>query len=170
MRISIIGEPGSGKSYLAKEISKKFGIKHIELDRFWFEFGGKGVSKHTSQKEKEAIRAKIRIAVEKEIQTDSWVSDGFYTRVQPLISNAADHTAHLKIPLLIRIFNHILRVFSFDRHPELSRLDEVLFIPEIIRRYFANKPKRKKFFDSFEGEIIVLKNRKEIQSYLENLQ
>jgi adenylate kinase family enzyme len=34
MKIHIIGGPGSGKSFLAEQLSKEFGIQHYDLDKY----------------------------------------------------------------------------------------------------------------------------------------
>lgn len=47
MRITIIGLPGSGKSTLAQAIAEKLSIPHIQMDRFWFESGGRQSSRTT---------------------------------------------------------------------------------------------------------------------------
>ncbi len=119
MRITIIGNCGSGKSTLARKISKKFNILHIHLDRFWFEAGGHKLKKGASE-EKERIRTYIRKKVEEFIKKDSWVSDGWYSRVQPLIAERAEQVVFLNIPLWRRLANHLHRVFFGKRHPELS--------------------------------------------------
>ncbi len=100
MRISIIGQPGSGKTYVAEAISKKLGIPHIHLDRFWFEAGGVTVTQHTSEEERARVRAYVRHKTSEATQAESWVSDGFYsTGVGPDIAKQADVILFLDVPL-----------------------------------------------------------------------
>jgi adenylate kinase family enzyme len=106
MRISIIGLPGSGKTTLANAISEKLSIPHIHLDRFWFEAGGREGSRTTPPDEMEIIRAYIKEKVTPLIAEDSWVSDGFYPRIQTLIAERVDKIVFLDVPLWTRLMNH----------------------------------------------------------------
>lgn len=168
MKISIIGNCGSGKSTLARNISDKLGIPYIELDRFWFEAGGLDVKNGETQKAEE-IRQKIETQVKNFINDENWVSDGFYSRVQPLICAEADHLVFIDIPLYRRIFNHIKRVFFSKRHPELNMWHEFLFIFEIIKRTFTKGPKMRKFAEENSEKLIHIKSYKEMKNYFDSL-
>ena len=106
MRISIIGHSSGGKSTLAKRISENLCIPHIHIDRFWFEAGGAKLKPSDVEGMKKA-RAYIKENVENFIKQDSWVSDGWYHKVQPMISERADHIIFLDIPLYRRLLNHL---------------------------------------------------------------
>lgn len=171
MRISIVGSPASGKTYLAEAISKKLSVPHIHLDRFWFEAGGNEVKKDASAEEREQVRTYIREKVSAAIAADSWVSDGLYTRsVQPGIAQCADIIIFLDISLWHRLLNHAQRIFKpSTRHTELSLWHELTFFFEIIRRQFKNKSKLNRFINEHRNKIVMLKSRKEIERYLNNL-
>lgn len=169
MRITIIGNCGSGKSTLARKISEKFKIPHIHLDRFWFEANGHILRKDDSEG-KEKVRARIRANVEAFIKQDSWVSDGWYSRVQPMIAERADYVVFLDIPLWRRLINHVRRVFFSDRHPELSRWDDFKFISEIVRRTFTHGVQIRKFIQENPKKVVHLYSHGEADEFLEKLE
>ena len=80
MRISIIGNTSSGKSSLAQRISKKLDIPYLHIDRLWFEGGGHNLRPYETEA-LEKVRAYIKKNVEDFIKQESWVSDGWYSRV-----------------------------------------------------------------------------------------
>lgn len=165
MRISIIGQAGSGKSTLARRISEKFNIPYLHIDRFWFESGGDKLKKGEIKK-REKVRAYIKEKVEDFIKQDSWVSDGWYPRVQVFIAEKVDQIIFLDIPLYRRLFNHIKRILKTERHKELTKWDDFKFIYEIIRRTFIKGPKLRQFINGHIGKVVVLKNYKEVEDYL----
>ena len=169
MKISIIGQPGSGKSTLASKISKKFNIPHLQLDRFWFEYGGNKL-KPGDIEGTEKVRAYMKESVISFInKNDSWVSDGTYPRVQSIIVEHADYVIFLDIPLYRRLFNHTKRIFKSDRHKELTKWKDFKFIYQIIRRTFLKGPKLRQFVLDHPDKIKVYKNYKEIELYFNNL-
>lgn len=168
MRISIIGHPASGKSTLARRISEKLNIPHIHIDRFWFEAGGANI-KLGNVEEVEKARVYIKEKVLEQMKQDSWVSDGWYSKLQPIISEQADHLIFLDIPLYRRMLNHLQRIFKPGRHKELSKWDEIRFFYEIIYRTFAKGPKMKKFVREHSDKIKIFRNYKEVEKYLETL-
>jgi adenylate kinase family enzyme len=168
MRITIIGNCGSGKSTLARKISERFDIPHIHLDRFWFEAHGHRLEKGDTAEE-EKVRARIRGKVEKAIQEDSWVSDGWYSRVQPLITERADQIVFLDIQLWRRLINHWHRLASNKRHPELSRWNDFKFTFEIVRRTFTHGVQMHQFVQDHPQKVVHLRSHKEVDKYLANL-
>ncbi|MFA6552474.1 MAG: hypothetical protein WCT19_03160 [Candidatus Paceibacterota bacterium] len=168
MRISIIGHSSSGKSTLARKISEKLNIPHIHIDRFWFESGGSKL-KPNDKEGMERARAYIKEKVVDFIKQDSWVSDGWYSKVQPIISERADYIIFLDIPLYRRLFNHLQRIFKTERHKELTRWDEFKFFYEIIYRTFAKGPKMRRFVSEHSDKVKIFRNYKEIEKYLKTL-
>ena len=168
MRITIVGLPGSGKSYLGRAIEEKLHISHIHIDRFWFEAGGRTGSHDTPNIDQ--VRAHVREKVLAAISETSWVSDGIYSKVQPDIANKADVMIFLDIPLWKRLGNHMQRLINLSgRHRELGLWDDVKFFVEIIKRNFINKPKLTRILKQYRNKLITLHSRKEIEQYLKNL-
>jgi len=168
MRISIIGQSSSGKSTLARKISEKLNIPHIHMDRFWFESGVTKL-KPNDKEGMEKVRAYIKENVENFIKQDSWVSDGWYHKVQPMISERADQILFLDIPLYRRLFNHLQRIFKPGRHKELTMWDEFKFFYEIVYRTFAKGPKMRQFIQEHSDKAKILRNYKEIDEYIKTL-
>lgn len=167
MRLTIVGLPASGKSTFAGLVSEKLSIPHIHIDRFWLEAGGRRNSKETPNIEQ--VRAHVREKVLDAVGAASWVSDGFYQRVQSEIAQRADSVVFLDLPLWKRLLNHAQRVISADRHKEISFWDDLVFFGEIVRRSFTTTPKLRKFLNEYKDKVIVLHSRRDIKKYIENL-
>lgn len=165
MKITILGQPASGKSQLAKAISERFGIPHIHIDRFWFTCGGGRNSALTPNIEavRQCVREKALVALEQE----SWVSDGVYTRLQPEIAGRADVVIFLDIPLWRRLLNHASRMMRpATRHQEISLFDELLFFAEMIKRAFTKDSKLRALVEKYKDKAVVLSSHQEIDAYL----
>lgn len=161
MRISIIGNCASGKSVLAQKMSERHHIPHLHLDRLWFEAKGNEFRKGDTEG-RERVQAYIRQKVEAFIMQDSWVADGWYSRVQPLIAERANQIVFLDIPLWRRVWNHLYRVFFTERHQELSKWDDLKFTYQIVRRTFTQGRGMKKFVRENPEKVVVLRTYKEV--------
>lgn len=92
-RIVVLGVTGSGKTTLAKELSKFYGFKYIELDNlFW-----KANWERSSDDE---FIEKVTHAL---AESDTWVVDGNYTRAN-IIWEQADTFIWLDYPLRINFW------------------------------------------------------------------
>lgn len=171
MKISIIGLPASGKTALAHQISKKFGIPHIHLDRFWFEAGGLYIDRNAPEAERDRVRDHVKQRALESLDKESWVSDGFYSRsVGPEIAKRADAILFLDISLWRRLLNHLRRIFKRStRHQELNMWHEIKFFPEIVRRTYANDAKLRKFILDNKDKVVILRSRREMVGYLQKL-
>jgi adenylate kinase family enzyme len=168
MRITIIGHAGSGKSTLARKISKKLNIPHLHIDEFWFEAGGNKLKRGDTEGW-ERVRKHIEEKVIDFIKQDSWVSDGWYSRVQPIITEKADQIFFLDIPLYRRIFNHLKRTHGANRNKELTKWEDYKFIYTIIRRTFEANSKIKQFIHDHNDKVRIFRKYKEIEEYLNTL-
>jgi len=170
MRISVIGHAGSGKSTLAAQISKKLGISHIHIDRFWFEAGGLEVWKRDDEAAKDRVRAIVGGRIREAIAQDSWVSDGLYSRYQDEVTERADVLIYLNIPLIARWRNHFQRALRpSGRHKELTWWDEIHFFYEMTLKTQKQAPRINALVEKFKDKVIVLHSRKEVAEYLAKL-
>lgn len=168
MRITILGLPGSGKSTLARKIAEKNHIPYIHLDRFWLEGGGGHNSQTTPNPEK--THAYMRTKVLEAIQSESWVSDGGYSLIQPEIAKRADTMIFLNVPLWQRLLNHAKRTMrSIGGHGELPFWSNMQFFLEMIQPDLRSIKKIEVFLKDFEGRAVILRSRKKANEYLKTL-
>jgi adenylate kinase family enzyme len=89
-RISVVGTSGSGKTTLARQISQYLAIPHIELDALHWEPNWTEAPINLFQKR-----------VEQSLSSNSWVVDGNYSKIRPLIWSRANTVVWLDYPLPI---------------------------------------------------------------------
>lgn len=169
MRITIVGPAGSGKSTLAKKLSDTLGVPHIQIDRFWFEAGGRQGPHDTPNLE--GVREHIRKSVEEAVAQESWISDGTYIRTQDIIASRADTVLFLDIPLPTRLLNHTRRAFfEPKRHAHLSAWEEIKFYKEIVTRTYKGRAKLLTLVDKYRSKVITLRSLREIDDYLRKVE
>jgi adenylate kinase family enzyme len=86
-RIVVIGTTGSGKSRLAERLSRRTGLRIIELDALYWGQDWQGVPLEL-----------FRHRVEREIRDGGWIVVGNYSQVRDLVWPAADTLVWLDLP------------------------------------------------------------------------
>ena len=103
-RIAVIGNSGTGKSTLARTLSARLGIPHVELDALNWRPGWIGLST--------ADRDSWRASVAEAIVGDAWITDGNYSRdAQPRILARATDVIWLDYSRLVIMPRVIRRSF-----------------------------------------------------------
>lgn len=147
-RIIVVGTTSSGKTTLAKRISEKLQIPHIQLDElFWKPNWGE-----TSDPE---FFGKIEQAT----QASAWVIDGNYTRSRHISWGKADTIVWIDLPFWLTLYQNVSR--SFRRAITQEEL-------------WAGTGNRESFWRMFSKESIVRwlfkTYKKNIKKYEEDMQ
>ena len=100
-RVAVVGTTGSGKTTVARRLSKRLGLSHVELDAL-----------HWEADWTPAPREVLRRRVAEALTGDSWVVDGNYGAVRDLIWPRATTLVWLDYPLRVvmwQLFRRTLR-------------------------------------------------------------
>lgn len=101
MKILIFGIVASGKTTLAKKLSKNLEIPYYEGDCIAWGFPGEERYKHSDEEQGEII--------EKINASGSWIVEGTYRESQKVLYEYADKIIFLDTPLFIRKYRIITR-------------------------------------------------------------
>jgi adenylate kinase family enzyme len=99
--VYVVGVSGSGKTTLAKQLAKRFGSRHIELDAIHWQANWTALNRDV-----------FRQTVEVALQGNAWVVDGNYQGVQDIVLARADTVVWLDYPLWRILWQLTSRVFD----------------------------------------------------------
>jgi adenylate kinase family enzyme len=86
-RVSVVGNSGSGKSTVARELALVLGVPHLELDGVFHQPGWVPLPEDEFRRVVGAVAA-----------GDGWVMDGNYSVVRPIVWARADTVVWLDLP------------------------------------------------------------------------
>jgi adenylate kinase family enzyme len=171
-RISVIGTAGSGKTTLAKELSRRLQIPHVELDAFNWGPNWTYVPNATFLERVEAA-----------LEQDNWVMDGNYIRVRFDIWSRATHIVWLDYPRW-RIMQQVTKrsIRRILTREELwagnrETIQKTFFSKEsIIRFAWKSYPRQKEDHEQLlslslfgDTEIVRLQSPRETSRWLEGI-
>ncbi|MEV6284856.1 AAA family ATPase [Kribbella sp. NPDC051770] len=98
-RVVVIGVAGSGKSTVARALSARLGVPHVELDALFWQAGW-------TKLPEDEFEARVAVAT----AADGWVVDGNYSaRVREITWTAADMVVWLDLPRAVVMWQLVLR-------------------------------------------------------------
>jgi adenylate kinase family enzyme len=100
-RIVVLGTSGSGKTTLARELARRLGVPHIELDAINWQ------PNWTATPYEE-----FRAIVAEQTQRPGWTVDGNYKRMRDLVWGRADTLIWLDYPMSITFMRVLRRTLS----------------------------------------------------------
>lgn len=158
---------GVGKSTFAKKLGEKLNIDVYHLDTFYWKPNWVEASvQEFSQAQQEIV------------ERAEWIVEGNYTHTFEIRTKQADTIIYLELPLyvcLYRVVKRWLKNLGKTRPDMAEGCKEKLdwkFIKFILSTYYPRKRRMKERFQTYQEldpkkEIITLKSRREIQSYLD---
>lgn len=124
MKILIIGTVGTGKTTLAKHLSKVYNVNYYEIDSIVHDDNQGG--KKRSFKEQDKIIEEIN-------KNESWIIEGVLRNNLEYLLEIADKIIYLKIPkskrnrrILIRFLKQKLKIEKANYKPDIKMLKSML--------------------------------------------
>lgn len=168
-RVVVFGTTGSGKSWLADRLSRRFGLRVVELDAlFW------------GRDWQPAPLDLFRYRVENEIRDGDWIVVGIYGQVRDLTWRAADTLIWLDLPLPLVMWRLFWRTIRRAMTREdlwgtgnRETLANAFFSRQSILLYALKTHRRNR--ERFEIEcaflgkdktIVRLKSQREVEAFL----
>lgn len=162
MKIHIIGCSGSGKTYFAKALSKKYKIPHFDLDDIqWDHSGGYG-AKMPVEKCTELLNHIL--------ENDYWIIEGVYCTWVGKCFEDADKTFVLDIPKRIYIYRIIKRSVKRKLALEKGKKETLKSVYNLLKwtNTFQSKSmvEIKKILSAYPEKSFWLHSSKDVQKWL----
>ncbi len=160
MKIHIIGCSGSGKSYLANELSIKYGVPHFDLDDIYWD--------NTANSYESLMPIDRRNQLLDEILLrDSWIIEGVYYSWLKQSFDDADRIYVLGVPKHICTIRIITRFIKRKLGIELGKEGNIYSLYKLLK--FASDFHKKDFIKirkllkQYNNKVVWISNIKEIQ-------
>ena len=161
----IIGCGGSGKSTLARQLGEKTGLPVVHLDKLFWRPGWVNLT-----------REEFDVVHNAAIEEKKWILDGNFDRTMEPRIRRCDTVVYLdfsRIACLCGVMKRILTTYGKVR-PDMGDGCPERFDLEFLQWVWNfNKNKREKNYRLLEQygdkRIYILKNRKQVKEFLENL-
>ena len=171
-RIAVWGMSCSGKTTIAAELARRYGLSHIELDSIYWKPGWE-------PSPSDEYRRNLSTAME--TCANGWVIDGNYTEIQPLVLPQADTVIWLRLPLpviLWRLFRRTIgRIVTgkvlWGTNKETWKdgfFSQDSLFAYVMKTWHTYPEKRRRLLKDIpnRAQLIELRSRREIRKFLEN--
>ena len=161
MKIHIIGCSGSGKTYLAKQLSEKLDIPHFDLDDIQWDnsIGGYGIK--MPPEKRDSLLCGI-------LQNDNWIIEGVYYSWVGKAFEDADRIYVLDMPKHLYKFRIIKRSIRRKLGFVKGKKETLKSVVDLLKwtDTFQNKnmPEIKRMLEKYVDKVVWLKSIKEVNA------
>jgi len=159
LKIHIIGCSGSGKTYLAKALSKKYNIPHFDLDDIQWDNESNGYGKKMPVEKRNCLLQQI-------LANNSWIIEGVYYAWVLESFEKADIIYVLDIPKYIYKYRIIIRFLKRKLGIEKGKKETLKSLYNLLKwtDSFQNRNLKeiKEIFQKYENKVIWLSSVREI--------
>lgn len=164
MKIHIIGCSGSGKTYLATALSKKYNIPHFDLDDIQWDNNAQGYGVKMPVEKRNVLLQEI-------LANDEWIIEGvYYAWVQQSFEDA-DKIYVLDIPKYLYTSRIIMRSIKRKIGIQKGKKETLKSVYNLLKwtEIFQNKNLQeiKSILDKYNSKVVWITNKKDIQKIIE---
>jgi len=159
-RIYILGNAGSGKTYLAEKLSNMLKIPNYELDNLFFY---RKYDKKRSEKNREKLFKNI-------CKKKKWIIEGGYLSWIEEGIKKSDLVIFIEVPFYKTIYR-VFKRFKKRKGKNKETWKDVFVLIKSAKRYKKKGYyQHKELIQKHKLKIIFLKNKKEINEFLKDLE
>lgn len=159
MKIHIIGCSGSGKTYLANALAKKYNIPHFDLDDIQWDNNAEGYGTKRPLEERNALLQEI-------LNNNEWVIEGVYYAWVQQSFDEADIIYVLDMPRYLYKSRIIVRSIKRKLGIQQGKRETLKSVYNLLKwtETFQNKNLKeiKTILDKYENKVIWLSSKKDV--------
>lgn len=163
MKIHIIGCSGSGKSYLAKALSKNYSIPHFDLDDIYWDNSADGYGVKMPIEKRTALLNDI-------LKNDSWIIEGVYYAWVGKCFEDADKIYLLDLPKRVYTYRIIKRAIKRKLGFEKGKKETLKSVYNLLKwtDTFQNKSmfEIRNILSAYLSKTVWLRNSKDVQKVI----
>ena len=159
MKIHIIGCSGSGKTYLAKQLSEKLGIPRFDLDDIQWDNSYDGYGIKMPPEKRDRLLCDI-------LQNDNWIIEGVYYSWVEKSFEDADRIYVLDMPKYLYKFRIIKRSLKRKLGFEKGKKETLKSVVDLIKWTDTfqdkNMPEIQKILEKYSDKVVWLKSKEDV--------
>lgn len=163
MKIHIIGCSGSGKTYLANALAKKYNIPHFDLDDIQWDNNAEGYGTKRPLEERNALLQEI-------LNNNEWVIEGVYYAWVQQSFDEADKIYVLDMPRYLYRSRIIIRSIKRKLGIQQGKRETLKSVYNLLKwtETFQNKNLKeiKTILGKYENKVIWLSSKKDVREII----
>lgn len=163
MKIHIIGCSGSGKTYLANVLAKRYNISHFDLDDIQWDNNAEGYGTKRPIEERNALLLEI-------LNNNEWVIEGVYYAWVQQSFDEADIIYVLDMPRYLYKSRIIIRSIKRKLGIQQGKKETIKSVHNLLKwtETFQNKNLKeiKTILERYENKVIWLSSKKDVSEII----
>lgn len=166
MKIHIIGCSGSGKTYLANALARKYNIPHFDLDDIQWDNNAEGYGTKRPHEERKAMLQEI-------LNNNEWIIEGVYYAWVQQSFDEADIIYVLDMPKYLYKSRIILRTIKRKLGILKGKKETLKSVYNLLKwtETFQNKNLKeiRSILDRYDNKVIWLSSKKEVEEIIKRV-